>query len=322
MTILYHAGLFLLSILIIWTMSGRLVEATDRVAKRYHKPGFAVAFFVLGILTSISEISVAVNASLENVPQVSAGNLVGASIVIFMLIVPLLAIIGGRIELDHVLSKHNLMLCLLIIGLPAFFLSDGAVEPREAWITLALYATIIYRLHKREPLEETIEEAVQATGAELINKRRATALDAGYIIMGAVLIFFAGKMLVTESVYFTDLIGVPASLAGLLVLSLGTNIPELVIGIRSVLRKHSEIAFGNYVGSAVTNSLTFSLLGIAHPHFAVVPLEFMYSAALLIPSLLLFLWFARSDNDVNRHEGLLLLGGYVLFVALQVTSLG
>lgn len=321
MNVLLHAFLFALSILIIWTLSGKLIEATDRVAKRYNKPGFAVAFFVLGMLTSIGEISVAFNSTIEGVPQVSAGNLVGASVVIFLLIIPLLAIVGKRIELDHALSRPNLALSLLLIGMPALLMTDGEVTPLDAGATFALYATLIYRLRKRKPIEQTVEETVEAVEAVLTNKRRATAYDSAYILIGALLIFFAGRMLVTESIFFTDLFGVPASIAGLLVLSLGTNVPELVIGMRSVLSKKADIAFGDYVGSGVANSLIFSFLGFTNPAFPIVRAEFIYSAMLLIPGLAMFLLFARSDNDVTRNEGLILLGLYVLFLALQITTL-
>lgn len=321
MTILLHAFLFALSILMIWTLSGKLVEATDRVARRYNKPGFAVAFFVLGMLTSVSEFSVAFNSTLKGVPQVSAGNLVGASVVIFLLIVPLLAVLGGRIELDHALSRPNLAFSLIVIGAPTVLAADGNVRPAEGFILLALYATLIYRLRKKHSLEDTVEETVEAVQEELISKRRATAVDGAYIVIGALLIFFAGKMLVDESIFFTHLLGVPASFAGLLVLSLGTNVPELVVGVRSVIGRKNEIAFGDYIGSAVANTLLFSFVGILNPPFAVVRTEFIYSSLLLLPGLGLFLVFARNDNRVSRNEGLVLLGLYVLFLALQVTTL-
>ena len=63
MQIASHALLFALSAAVIWFLSGILIDATDRVAKRYKKPGFAVAFLVLGLLTSIGEFSVATNAT-------------------------------------------------------------------------------------------------------------------------------------------------------------------------------------------------------------------------------------------------------------------
>jgi len=53
MQFLSHILLFGLSAGVIWGLSGLLVAATDRVAKRYHRPGFGCAFFVPGIPASI-----------------------------------------------------------------------------------------------------------------------------------------------------------------------------------------------------------------------------------------------------------------------------
>ncbi|MDD5470069.1 MAG: hypothetical protein PHO92_04715, partial [Candidatus Peribacteraceae bacterium] len=88
MTTFLHLCLLFLAAAVIWLLSGMLINATDRVARRYKRPGFAVAFFVLGFLTSIGEMSVAFNSTMQGVPQVSAGNLIGGSIVMFFLIIP------------------------------------------------------------------------------------------------------------------------------------------------------------------------------------------------------------------------------------------
>lgn len=321
LNVLLHLLLFVFSLMIIWVLSGKLIEATDRVAKRYNKPGFAVAFFVLGFLTSISEFSVAFNSTLEGVPQISAGNLVGASIVIFLLIIPLLAVTCKKIELDHALRPSNLAFALVLIGLPVLFMLDGVVHRVDAWVTLALYATFIYRISKKQPLDETVQQAIGEVEVELVSKRRATVIDGVYIFIGALLIFFAGKMLVQESIYFTNLMGVPASIAGLIVLSLGTNVPELTIALRSAFSGTCDIAFGDYLGSAVANTFIFALIGIANPSFTVIRSEFALSSMILIPGLLLFWWFSRSKNDINRNEGIGLLALYVVFLVTQVINL-
>jgi cation:H+ antiporter len=320
MGILFHITLFCISVLMVWTLSGFLVRAVDRVAKRYRKPGFAVAFFVLGFLTSIGEMSIAFNSSLEGVPQVSAGNLVGASIVIFLLIIPLLAILSGQVKLEHTISRSNLAFALFVIALPSLVAANGTMSPTKGLLLLAVYTTLVVRLYKRHPVEEQVEDVLEEVTQELTHKRRATIIDILYIVIGATLIFFGGNILVEESVYFTGLIGVPASIAGLLVLSVGTNIPEIIIGIQSVRKKHSDIAFGDYLGSAVANTTLFALLGILNPRFTLERSEFILSASILIPGLLLFFIFARSKNELSRKEGAVMFTFYIGFLLLQIIN--
>ncbi len=313
-----HALSFFLALGVIWILSGTVIAAVDRVAHRYDKPGFAVAFFVLGFMTTIGEMSVAFNSTLKGIPQVSAGNLVGASIVIFLLIIPLLAVFSGGISLSNALSPGNLLHTLAIILLPALVTVDGIVLPQEGLLILLVYVTLLYRLRKKRSFEETVEETVAEVREEITHKRRATLIDLVHITLAAVIIFIAGNLLVEESIFFTTRWGVPVSIAGLLVLSIGTNVPELIIAIRSVLSRHADIAFGDYLGSSAANAVLFGLLAIVNGTFAVHQGEFVISFLVLLLGLVLFLLFARSHDVLSRREGMVMCAVYACFLAAQI----
>ena len=318
MQIASHALLFALSAAVIWFLSGILIDATDRVAKRYKKPGFAVAFLVLGLLTSIGEFSVATNATLNGVPQVSAGNLMGASTVIFLLILPLLAILGNGIYMTKAIRPKSVILVLFVVLLPTILAIDGDVTKPEGIIMLLLYGVLLYKIQKRKPAEEIAKEALRRTKRELLQTRHATAMDLLKILLGGVLIFIAGHILVQESVFFAQVLTIPVSFIGLLLLSIGTNIPELVIAIRCVMGRHKDIAFGDYMGSAAANTLIFGFLPLTNGDFNLEQSEIIVTFAVLSLGLTLFFFFARSKNDLSRTEGICLLLLYVLFLFSQV----
>ncbi|MDD3897310.1 MAG: sodium:calcium antiporter [Candidatus Peribacteraceae bacterium] len=317
MTTFFHLCLFFLAAAVIWLLSGMLINATDRVAKRYQRPGFAVAFFVLGFLTSIGEMSVAFNSTVQRVPQVSAGNLVGGAIVIFFLIIPLLAIIGNGFETTKALRPRNLAFLLLIVLLPSFFCIDGDLSRSEGIVMLLLYVTLIFLLQKKHPSEEVARDAVVQVGAELTSHRRATAFDISKIAFGAVVIFISGKVLVDEAVYFAELLQVPLSFIGLLLLAIGTNIPELVIAVRGVLGRHKDIAFGDYLGSAAANTLLIGLLAIVNGSFILERSEFIPAFLLMGVGFTLFFIFARTKAFLSRWEGWVLFLLYIVFMVFQ-----
>ncbi len=326
MNVALHLILFLLSAAVIWALSGLLIGATDRVAKRYNKPGFAIAFFVLGVLTSISEISVATNSTLEGVPQVSAGNLVGGSLVIFFLIIPLLAVLGGGIPMTNALTRGNLAYLLCVVALPSLLILDGSVSRPEGLVMLLLYGTLLYVVQKKKPTEEIVEETMQQVEEELLHtksmflRRHPTLADIGKIIFAGVLIFLGGKLLVHESIYFSGLLSIPPSLVGLILLSIGTNAPELVIAIRCIVGKHKDIAFGDYMGSAAANTPLMGFLALANGKFALERSEFVPTFLLLLLGLTLFFIFSRSKNDLSRKEGIVLLCLYGIFLIMQFVN--
>ncbi|HYC83341.1 MAG TPA: hypothetical protein VEB60_02240, partial [Candidatus Paceibacterota bacterium] len=153
MEIIVSVFLFAASAAIIWFFSGLLIEAVDKLARNFNKSGFVVAFFILGFLTSISEISVAVNAGLSGVPQIAVGNLVGASLVILLLIVPLLAVIGKGIELSETVTRRNLALSLLVVVLPVLLIVDGDATRSEGLLVLAAYVTLLFAIRNQPNMQ-------------------------------------------------------------------------------------------------------------------------------------------------------------------------
>ncbi len=316
MTTLVHVFIFLFSAAVVWFFAGILIESVDRVAKHFHKTGFSVAFFVLGILTSISEISVAVNASLAGVPQISVGNLVGASFVVLLLIVPLLAIAGNGIDLKHTISKKNMILTLAVILLPVLLTLDGNVTKAEGILSILVYGSLVYAIHRQK---NTIEEVEQIPAA-LLEKKHATLYDALKILGGGAAIFVAGHFLVDQASYFALLLDVPSSLMGLLLLSIGTNVPELVVAARSILKRHKDIAFGDYLGSAAANTLIFGFVAIVNGAFTVESTEFFETALLMFFGIVSLYFFSRSGNTISRKEGVALALFYVWFLATQIIN--
>lgn len=316
MAIIVHASIFLASAAIIWFFAGLLIGAVDRIAKRFHRNDFTVAFFVLGFLTSISEMSVAVNSGLDGVPQVSVGNLIGASFVLLLFIVPILSIVGNGVELRNTLSRRNLLCALALVILPALLIVDGDATRQEGLILLVAYATLLYLIRSdRSPLKDVAEVE------EKLLDRKKTVWDAMKIVVGAALIFLAGHFLVGETVFFANLLSVPSSLIGLILLSVGTNIPEIAIGFRAVLKKHKDVALGDYLGSAVANVPIFGLLAVAKGTFRIEASEFITTTIIMVGGLVAFYIFAGSKKTISRKEGLVLLAFYCAFLVLQFMNL-
>jgi cation:H+ antiporter len=315
-----HLLLALLSTAAIWMLSGILINATDRVSRRFRKPGFAIAFIMLGFLTSISEISVAVNSTVQGVPQVSAGNLVGASVVIFLLLLPILCIAGGGVDTSTALRPRSLALLLFVVLLPSLLALDGTMTRTEGVMMLVLYLTLLYIVQKRRPSQEVVQEVVQRVHAELTSTRGGMLTDIMKITFAGVLIFVSGKVLVDEAVFFSQLLQIPPSFVGLIVLSIGTNAPELTIALRGIMGRHKDIAYGDYLGSAAANTPILGMLTLANGNFILEKSEFLPAFILLTIGLTLFFFFARSRGLLSRREGWILLSVYVVFVTAQMAN--
>src|SRR5690606_33015641 len=187
-------------------------------------------------------------------PKVSVGNLVGSSLVTVLLIIPTLAVIGNGVRLRNTLKNKHLALSLFIALLPALFVLDGRVSFNEGLVCILAYITLFYFIEgnkwwKNE--SNSAHEVIDELEKEILEHKHATKLDILKIVGGAIIIFLTGNLLVTEATYFANLLNIPSSWIGLLLLSIGTNAPELVIAVRSIHQESLSVAFGNYIGSTV-----------------------------------------------------------------------
>ncbi len=313
--ILSHIGKILITIGAIWFFGGKLVDSVSNISRKINQSGFTTALFILGLLTSVSELSVMINATLSGTPQVSAGNVTGASLMLFLCIIPLLAIIGKKgITMKHTLTRSQLIISLITISLPSLFLIDGRATIFEGFLCIVAYA-ILFTIVKRSP-KPIIEKSKHEIDI-ITNSKISIPREVGKILISVVVIFFAGEILVSEANNLATLFGVPQSLIGLLLLSVGTNIPELVVAVRAVTKHHSDIAFGGYIGSALTNTLSFGLLIFMNQGFQVPVVQFIITAIIFISGLILFYFFAQSKNTLSKNEGIILFMLYIMFMIIQ-----
>ncbi len=306
---------YFVSFFLIWFSAGLIVGAVDRLAHRFGLSGFAVSFFVLGILTSTPEFSLGISAIIDGQPEIFVGNLLGASLVLFLLTIPLLAVFGNGVKLAHQLEKKNLLLSLLVVAAPSFLIIDKKINSFEAFFLLILYFILFYSKKKKKGLFERIKD-------QILNHRSSLTKDILQLILGIFVIFFSSKFIVDQTIYFSQIFGISSFLIALLVLSVGTNLPELSLAIRSVIERKKEVAFGDYIGSAAANTLIFAGLTLMAGGEVMVADNFLKILIFTVFGLGLFFLFSRSKNDISRKEGIILLLIYLLFLGVEVFSIG
>ena len=77
---------------------------------------------------------------------------------------------------------------------------------------------------------------------------------------GLVVLVIGARLLVTSSTELARSFGISEAVIGLTIVAVGTSLPELVTSLIAALRKQTEIAVGNIVGSNIFN--IFAILGV------------------------------------------------------------
>lgn len=306
-----HLLLYAASFAGIWVGAGLAIKSVEKLSHTLRLSSFIVSFLVLGFFTSISELSVGVNAALQNEPGIFVGNLIGASIVLFLLVIPLLAIVGHDIVISKEVRGHNLILPLLVVATPVLLSMDGTVNKTDAVIAVFLYVISALVIQNRRGFAKNV-----ATLAK--SKTYSIGMELAKIACGALLIFFSSKIVVLQTEYFAHLLGLSEFFISLMVIGIGTNLPELSLIVRSLFMKSNQVAFGDYLGSASFNSFLYGLLALWYGRPITLNNSYSVSLAFLIVGLILFYLFAKSKHTISKSEALVLFGLYLAFVSIEL----
>ena len=313
--VLGSIAIFIALCFVLWLGTGLIVSSVDRFSRGFSLSPFSLSFFVLGFMTSIPEMAVGDNALAQGTPDVFVGNLLGGIPVIFLLIIPVLAVLGNGVKVNHEISPVNLLITLGVVTAPALFVVDRTVTNLEGWILILLYLALFVLL---EDKKGGILSALLAKRKKKKPVRRSRGFVMFKILFGALMVLGSAHFLLELTLYFANLIGVLPFYVSLIVLSVGTNIPELSIAIRSVLQGRKDIALGGYLGSASANALLFGVLTLLSPAESFNVNHSLVTLFFIVGGLALFYYFYRSRHDISRKEGLMLFGLYALFAFLEL----
>ena len=308
---LENLSLFIFALIALWLGSGLIVNSLDNISRRLEISAFAVSFFLLGFLTSLPELSVGINAIIDKTPEIYIGNLIGGSVIIFLLIIPLLAILGNGIILSHQLTSNKLIFSLYVIGLPSLLIIDKNLTSVESLLLIIAYSVLLYAFEKRKGIFDHFRD-------KLYLDNRDTARDFFKIFTGAFVVFMSSGILVEKTIVFSRYLHVSPFLLSLLGLSIGTNLPEISIAARSITSGKKEIALGDYIGSAATNSMLLGILTIINNQPVAFQNHFLITFLFMWAGLILFYFFTRSKNDISRKEGFALLFLYLVFFLVEI----
>lgn len=303
-------ALLLLTLVVLFWILGRSAGATIDSLKALTErlclnSGF-VGVVVLGVATSLPEIIVGITAVATERPSLSLGNLLGASFVLFTLGFGLLAVFHKKVSLTRLFSPLDLALVSLVAILPLVLSLDRALTRADGVALIAAYLIYIGYLFVRKRKSEF---------PFCIVRRDGTSKALLALALGIIGVLFTAHFIVRNSIELARLIDVPVFLIGLLLLGIGTNLPELSLIWRTRTHGAKELIASDLLGSAAANTPIAGFVALAAPVTIRATSVLIAGAVALILATILLNILAWTGKRITRKEGFLLLALYVIFLA-------
>lgn len=243
-----------------------LVKNASALARRYGVSPLIVGLTVLAFGTSLPELAVSVMSAVSGESGVAVGNVVGSNVANIWLILGLSAL-ASPLAVRRQLLVFDIPVMVSSVFFMLAFSWDGSIVRWEGMLLclcVALYIALLLwnerRVSKKGEHAPLFEEALLDANTHGKEKQPPLRL-AGLTCVGFVLLVLGSDWMVGGAVDLARYFGVEEVFIGLTIVAIGTSLPELATTFMAALRKETDMAVGNIVGSNIFN--VFIVLGVA-----------------------------------------------------------
>lgn len=301
--------LFLVLGLAILLVGGKyLVDGASGLAARFGLSPGLIGLTVVAFGTSAPELLVSVNAALKGNSEIALGNVIGSNIANISLVLGISAILYPIAIYKSVLKLDYL--ATLLSSILFFILASNGIISRVEGIFLFVIMLLLnwYFFRKISPTDEdNLSEEENQTSKPIIKY-------VIFLLLGVLGLYFGSDMFVDNAVEISQVFGISERVIGITVIAIGTSLPEMVTSIIAAIKKKTDIAIGNILGSNIMNIL--AIIGITSmiSPIPVADIFLKQDFIWMLGMTLLLFPILRSKLQISRWEGLILLSIYGVYI--------
>jgi len=243
-----------------------IVSGGVSLAKRLKISSMIIGLTVVAYGTSTPELAAAILAALNSHTELILGNIIGSNISNVGMVIGISAIFAPLLMSKVTINKWipiMIGVSLLVIGMSY----DGEISQIDGLILIAaLIGFTIYTIktvNKQRVTENKSTENANVEGELFLSRYKIETLPKAFALIGIgiVLLFLGGHFTVNGAVAVAESFGLSQLVIGVIIVGIGTSLPELITSVIAIARKQTDIGVGNIVGSNIYNILL--ILGIA-----------------------------------------------------------
>jgi len=292
------------------------VQSLTRIAKSLEWKEFILSFILMAFVTSLPEFFVGISSALHNRPELSFGNIIGSNIVNLTLAIAIVVLLTKKLNCGTKLIQKNSLYTALIAFLPIILMLGDEISRLDGIILLIVLFVYIKFLFKEQAKYQNV----------FVNKfkRNWTEFklflkDLAMLFGGIGLLLLSAEAVVWSILVLSESLNLSLVVAGSLIIALGTNLPEIVFGLKAIAMGHKEMVLGALMGSVVANStLVLGTTVLISPLYVSEYAPYIIGILFTIITCLFFAIFSRTEKEITEKEALVLLIVYFLFVFSQL----
>ncbi len=225
-----------------------IIRESERIALHYNISHFVIGATLIGFGTSLPEMAASMTAAGHAKPDMAVANVIGSVTFNITLVLGLVFLIARKMHPDRDLFNKDSAWILFPVILYFLMAYDGVIGRFDGTIFVMLMGAYLYFLFSTDGSELT-EEIDESLEKEPFAWGKSIAL----LLFGFAMTIVGAHFVVESGSTIARSLGVSEWVIGLLLIALGTSLPELVVSLVAVKKGNADLSIGNIIGSNVAN---------------------------------------------------------------------
>jgi len=277
-----------------------------KLAENFHLSKYIVGFIVVAFISILPETLISINSAIEGIPEFGLSTLFGSNVADLTLIFGILIVYAGRgIKIESKILK-DIRLYPFFLLLPLIFGLNGSYSRIEG-VALILAGSLFYYLVFKNGVEVS----------ERLHNGNGKYKNFLLLLVAMAMLLVGSHFIVTSATVLAYTLKITPILIGMLVVSLGTIMPELFYSLKSIKKKNEGLAIGDILGTVLADAtIVVGILALISPFSFPVKIIYVTGVFMMVASLIL-LKFMLSGRVISKKEGYMLLVFWVCYVIIE-----
>lgn len=289
-----------------------LIEQSERIALEFKIPEFIIGATLVALGTSLPEMAASIAASYGHQSEIAVANVIGSNILNITLVLSTVFLVASNINPNRDFFAKDSTWALLPVLIFILMILDGVISRFDALLLLLLMGA--YLMFLLNDAKSMLADEVETTKDETFSWKSIVPM----LLLGLVLVTLGAHYTVESASSIAKSFGVSEWVIGIIMISLGTSLPELTVSVRAALKGKVDMAIGNIIGSNMANTtVVLGAAALVHPLSLHANNYIFDIATMLVATLILVFITANKLYNKSAGIGLIIILGLFLNNTLQ-----
>ena len=290
-----------------------LVDGSVAIARKYKVSDFVIGAAIVGIGTSMPELTVSFAGAVHGNSDVAIGNVIGSNIFNVLGILGVTALFFP-IAIQKTNMKFEIPVCIafsVLMALLSFDFFTHTNSPKlgrlDGLILLIGFFLFMWYSFKKD--KEKSPESAQSYEEKHVAVWKAICL----IAIGLGVLILSCDHFVDNAIIIARRWGMSEAVISITLIACGTSLPELAASVVAAFKKNTQLALGNIIGSNIFNIALILGLSSQVSVLASADITLVDYSVMILAAVLPMIWGIK--GQISRFTGALML---MIFVAYSV----